>query len=138
MSIIRLLEFPVESVVDKDEIESSFLKIYSSCELILSEMKRLSLDTNKLNEFAHNLTFDSRIFPHFHGLLVGSTVGLWFGIKERNTNIIDSACDVVQSGAIIHPCIKQALKILHTVKKGDTDKKQEIIQSCFLLPSVAS
>ncbi len=138
MSIIRLLEYPVESVIDDDEIETLFVKIYSSCELVLTEIKHLSLDANKLNDFAHNLTFDSRIFPYFHGLLIGSTVGLWFGIQEKNTNIIDSASVILQSGAIIHPCIKQALGVLEAVKNGDTNVRKEIIQSCFILPSVAS
>eukprot|EP00554_Chaetoceros_debilis_P014698 CAMPEP_0194123918 /NCGR_PEP_ID=MMETSP0150-20130528/56526_1 /TAXON_ID=122233 /ORGANISM="Chaetoceros debilis, Strain MM31A-1" /LENGTH=2190 /DNA_ID=CAMNT_0038817389 /DNA_START=149 /DNA_END=6718 /DNA_ORIENTATION=- len=117
-TIMRLSEFSSDAVLADEGVKTLFEKMYSLLRLSLADMKRLSLEIEGHHDFAHNLSYDSAIFPYLHGLILGSSLGLWFGVEGKDFVISASADEILQLGINIHPCIRRALQILKLAKKG--------------------
>ena len=132
---MRLSEFSSDAVLADEGVKTLFEKMYSLLRLSLADMKRLSLEIEGHHDFALNLSYDSAIFPYLHGLILGSSLGLWFGVEEKDFVISASADEILQLGINIHPCIRRALQILKLAKKGRENTIHLIVQNCFLLPS---
>lgn len=134
-TIVRLTEFSSDAVLADEVVKTLFQKLFSLLRLSLANMKRLSQETAGNHDFAHNLSYDSAIFPYLHGLIIGSSLGLWFGVEGRDFDISANADEILQLGINIHPCIRRALQILKLAKKGEENTVHLIVQNCFLLPS---
>ncbi len=132
---MRLSEFSSDAVLTDEGVKELFEKIYSLLHLSLADMKRLSLETEGHHDFTHNLSYDSAVFPYLHGLILGSSLGLWFGVEGKEVDISASADGILQLDINIHPCIRRALQILKLAEKGRENTIHLIIQNCFLLPS---
>ena len=130
-SIASLCRFPVQVAIMSEVAESIFSDLYKTSSRLLKEMKNLSKNGIDL---AHNLTFDAHIFPYFHGSIIGTALGFWFG--KRDEAIIDDAIDLMgMQSLMMHPCITHALRLLICTKSECDESKQLILQNCFLIPS---
>jgi len=133
-TVARLSGFPVDSLCNNEKAMLLFDKLYSICKELLAYMKRLLQETKECPDVAHNLSFEGNIFAVLNGVILGTAFGIWLGIEDiKVVNEANAILDM--QTATIHPCIAQALRVLTAVKSGDAASRNDIRQSCFLLPS---
>ena len=108
-----------------------FLGIQTSSKSILSHLKEILTQVDVLDT-SHDMTWDRKIFPKLHGLILGSTLAEYFG--KHDEELQTAAKELSEVGRSLHPCILNGLVLLSKSLPGDEDTRMGIVENCFLLP----
>lgn len=134
-SIIRLCRYPKTWMDDNTEAEASLLEIQKLCTQTLTAFHQIYIFTGE-RDVTHNLSFTGTVFPLVHGLILGSSYGLWMGINDESFGLVTLCKDILENkNALLHPCFRNALSTLNSIVTGDTQSLERIKSCCFLLPS---
>jgi hypothetical protein len=103
------------------------------CELILEKILNQTLSYERI-DLCHNITWHGNIMPRLQGLILATTIGIFFAVNE-NDNCKKLASSLVGlSTWQMHPCIHNSLECLSHASEGDHNTRLEIIRNCFLIP----
>jgi hypothetical protein len=127
-SLVNMVEGPV--AIDDSACEL-FLRIQTRSKSIFSHLQGLYAKVNILDT-SHDMTWDRKIFPKLHGLILGSILAEYFG--KHDEELQTAASELSEVGRSLHPCIMNGLLLLAKSMPGDDDTRMGVLENCFLLP----
>lgn len=95
----------------------------------------LSLIQNRpLADLTHELSRANSIFPAMHGLILGAAAIVYLGGSDSGDIQLMADALASNNSSFVHPCVREALKVLSRAEAGNPETRCGLMQCCFLLP----